>query len=100
MSAFHENLIIFLTVSPLFFFIVAVSFRLLDNSALLFLQKEILVTSSNVSVNCIKSQIKITEDKDFRNKLKLALLYRRLHRTCLILMVFSVPLMVTGYYML
>ena len=42
----------------------------------------------------------ITFIDDFRNKLKLALLYRRLHRTCLILMVFSVPLMVTGYCML
>jgi len=99
-SAYHENLIIFLTISPLFFFIIAVSFRLLDNSALLFLQKEILVTSSNVSVDCIKSQIKNTEDREFREKLRLALLYRRLHRTCLILMLLSVPLMVTGYFML
>jgi len=99
-SAFQENFVIFLTISPLFFFIVAVSFRLLDNSALLFLQKEILVTSSNVSLACIKSQIKNTEDKEFRNKLRLALLYRRLHRSCLILMLLSIPLMVTGYFML
>ncbi|SKB49157.1 hypothetical protein SAMN05660776_1377 [Salegentibacter holothuriorum] len=100
MNAINENIVIFFTVSPLFFFIVAVSFRLLDNSALLFLQKEILVTSSNVSVDCIKSQIKATEDREFKNKLKLALLYRRMHRTCLILMLFSIPLMFTGYYML
>jgi hypothetical protein len=99
-TGFNENLIIFCTVSPLFFFIVAVSFRLLDNSALLFLQKEILVTSSNVSVASIKKQIKNTEDQEFRKKLRLALLYRRAHRTCLILMVSSIPLMITGYYML
>ena len=100
MSTIPENIIISLTVSPLFFFIVAVSFRLLDNSALLFLQKEILVSSSNVSVDCIKSQIKITEDREFRKKLKLALVFRRLHRSCLVLMVFSIPLMITGYFML
>ena len=100
MSTIPENIIISLTVSPLFFFIVAVSFRLLDNSALLFLQKEILVSSSNVSVDCIKSQIKITEDREFRKKLKLALVFRRLHRSCLVLMVFSIPLMIAGYFML
>lgn len=100
MNVINENLIILFTISPLFFFIVEVSFRLLDNSALLFLQKEILVNSSNVSISCIKSQIQITDDKEFRNKLKLALLYRRVHHTCLILMLFSIPLMFTGYYML
>ncbi|PRX44473.1 hypothetical protein [Salegentibacter salegens] len=100
MSAYHENLIIFLTVSPLFFFIIAVSFRLLDNSALLFLQKDILVTSANVSVTSIKNQINKTDDKEFKEKLRLALLYRRLHRTCLILMLLSIPLMFTGYFML
>ncbi|PKD21461.1 hypothetical protein APR41_00280 [Salegentibacter salinarum] len=100
MSANHDNFIIFLTVSPLFFFIIAVSFRLLDNSALLFLQKDILVSSANVSVTSIKNQIKKTEDIEFKEKLRLALLYRRLHRTCLILMLLSIPLMVTGYIML
>ncbi|SHF74386.1 hypothetical protein SAMN05444483_102238 [Salegentibacter echinorum] len=100
MSVFSENLIIAFFVAPLFFFIIAVAFRLLDNSSLLFLQKEILVTSSNVSMKCIKNEIQLTEDLTFRKKLRLALIYRKLHRSFLILTFLSLPLMMFGYYLM
>jgi hypothetical protein len=79
-NAPNEYLSLCLTFSPLFFFIIAVSFRLLDNSALLFLQKEILVNSSNVSVKIIKEQIHSNPDEDFTRQLRKALVFRKLHR--------------------
>ena len=100
MNELYENFVIFLIVSPLFFFIVAVGFRLLDNSALLFLQKEILVTSSNVSDKCIRHQISNHPDLNFRKKLKTALIFKKLHRTFIVLMFVSLPLMVLGYFLL
>ncbi|HEY9186231.1 MAG TPA: hypothetical protein VIM94_12990 [Salegentibacter sp.] len=99
MNELYENFVIFLIVSPLFFFIIAVSFRLLDNSALLFLQKEILVTSSNVSDKCIKHQISNHPDIVFTKKLRTALLFKKLHRAFIILMFTSVPLMLIGFFL-
>ncbi|MFD1094690.1 hypothetical protein [Salegentibacter chungangensis] len=94
MSEFYDYFTLSLTLSPLFFFIIAVSFRLLDNSALLFLQKEILVNSSNVSVSCIRHQIQNHPDKSFKKQLKKALLFRHLQRTFLCLMLFTLPVMI------
>lgn len=81
-----------LLFSPLFFFIVAVSFRLLDNSTLLFLQKDILVHSSNVSRKLLKEQIQNSDDKEFTGKLKRALLFRNLQQSFLIFSVISLVL--------
>lgn len=100
MDAYNDYTAIFLLLSPLCFFIVAVSFRLMDNSALLFLQKEILVDSSNVSVRAIEEQIEGTNDKKFRNQLKKALLYRKLHRICIFLMIACLPVTVITYFTL
>lgn len=100
MDVLNENLIIFLFISPLLFFIFAVSCRLLDNSALLFLQKEILVTTSNVSEKCIRHQISHHPDKMFKKKLKTALIFKKLHRTFIILMFLSLPLMLIGFSIL
>lgn len=94
----YEYLSLSLTLSPLFFFIIAVVFRLLDNSALLFLQKEILVNTSNVSVESIKEQIENNPDRNFARQLKQALIFRKLHRAFLGLMVVSVPY--TAFYYL
>ncbi|WP_373059546.1 hypothetical protein [Zunongwangia sp. H14] len=88
------------TISPLLFFIIAVSFRLLDNSSLLFLQKEILVNSSNVSIKSIQEQIENHPDETFRKQLKRALVYRKLHRTFIWLMVLSLPIMLVSLYLL
>jgi hypothetical protein len=99
-DAYNDYTAIFLLLSPLFFYIVAVSFRLLDNSALLFLQKEILVDSSNVSLGAIKSQIDSSADTEFKSKLKKALIYRKLHRVFIILMIASLPVTVVTYFTL
>ncbi len=100
MDAYNDYTAIFLLLSPLCFFIVAVSFRLMDNSALLFLQKEILVDSSNVSLRAIEEQIENSADKNFRSQLKRALLYRKIHRICIILMIACFPITVITYYTL
>lgn len=85
-----EVLLIYSLSVSLFFFVIAVSFRLLDNSAFLMLNKEIFVDSSYVPKQRIKRHIVAhPEDKVFTSKLKRALLYRCLHKLFLILMATS-----------
>lgn len=100
MDAYNDYTAIFLLLSPLCFYIIAVSFRLLDNSALLFLQKEILVDSSNVSIKAIEEQIKSSKDPKFQRQLKRALLYRKLHRVFIILMIACIPVTIITYFTL
>jgi len=97
MDAYNDYTAIFLLLSPLFFYIIAVSLRLLDNSALLFLQKDILVDSSNVSVKEIEEQLQSTIDSKFRKRLKRALLLKKLHKICIILMVICIPVTIVTY---
>ncbi len=77
-------------ILPLLFFVIAVSFRLLDNSALLFLQKDIMVSSSYVSKKTIRRHIASNPDKVFTGKLKRALIYRSLHKLFIILMISAI----------
>lgn len=77
----------FLFLSPLFMFIIAVAFRLLDNSAYLFLQKEITINSSYISLKLLKVHAQRTHDPEFARQLRRMLLYRRLHRIFLYLMI-------------
>ncbi len=100
MDAYNDYTAIFLLLSPLFFYIIAVSLRLLDNSALLFLQKDILVESSNVSLSEIEEQLQSSIDYKFKKQLKRALLFRKLHRICIILMVVCIPVTVVTYFTL
>ncbi|KAA1247507.1 hypothetical protein F0000_03350 [Aquimarina sp. RZ0] len=86
-----EYLIAIAICSPLFFFIVAVAFRLLDNSASIFLDHEILVDSSYVSRDLIRNHIENTEDVKLKKLLKRALVYRKLHNLFMILAVISLP---------
>ena len=65
-----EYLIAIAICSPLFLFIIAVAFRLLDNSASIFLDNEILVDSSYVSADLIREQIEETEDEKLKKSLK------------------------------
>lgn len=97
MDAYNDYTSIFLLLSPLFFYIIAVSFRLLDNSSLLFLEKEILVDSSNVSLKAIKEQINSSSDSKFKRQLKRALLYRKIHKVFIILMIAALPVTVVTY---
>lgn len=100
MDPYNDYTAIFLLLSPLFFYVIAVSFRLLDNSSLLFLQKEILVDSSNVSLKAIREQINSSGDLKFKKRLKRALLFRKLHSICIGLMVACIPVTLVTYFTL
>ena len=91
MSEFTEYLIAIAICSPLFFFIIAVAFRLMDNSASTFLDNDILVDSSYVSNNLIRQQIETTENTKLKKSLKRSLLFRKLHNIFMILAVVSLP---------
>lgn len=100
MDAYNDYTAIFLLLSPLVFYIIAVSLRLLDNSALLFLQRDILVDSSNVSLREIEEQLRSSIDSKFKKQLKRALLFRKLHKICIILMVICIPVTIITYFTL
>ena len=87
----QEYLIAIAICSPLFFFILAVAFRLLDNSAAIFLKHDILVDTSYVSADIIREHINNTHDQKLMKSLKKALLFRKLHNFFMILMVISIP---------
>ncbi len=100
MDAYNDYTSIFLLLSPLFFYIIAVIFRLLDNSALLFLQKEIFVESSNVPLKAIQEQLDSSTDPEFKHKLKRTLLFRKIHQVFIILMIAALPVTVITYFTL
>ncbi len=91
MSVFEEYLIAIAICSPLFFFIIAVAFRLLDNSASIFLKHDILVDTSYVSGEIIREHMLNSKDVKLKRTLSRALLFRRLHNFFMILMVISIP---------
>ena len=99
MESFLEYLSAIWPLPPLFLFIVAVSFRLMDNSAYLFLKNDILINSSNVSRSVLKAQIQTAEDPLFTRQLKRALLFRNLQQSFLILAVISLPLSFVFYFL-
>ncbi|WP_108867548.1 hypothetical protein [Aquimarina aquimarini] len=91
MSEFEEYLLAIAICSPLFFFIIAVAFRLLDNSASIFLKHDILVDTSYVSGDIIREHIDNSKDIELRKSLRTALIFRKLHNLFMILMVISIP---------
>lgn len=80
--------------SPLLFFVLAVTFRLLDNSASIFLDHDILVDSAYVSNDLIRKQIENSENEKLRKRLRLSLKYRKLHNIFMILAIASLPIVV------
>ncbi|SDR86829.1 hypothetical protein SAMN04488552_1329 [Christiangramia echinicola] len=98
-----QNFLVYLSeiwpLAPLFLFIIAVIFRLMDNSAYLFLKKEILINSSNVSRSVLKNQIKAAEDPEFTIQLKKALLYRNLQQSFMISAIVSLPVTIIFYFL-
>ncbi len=91
MSELEEYLVAIAICSPLFFFIIAVAFRLLDNSASIFLKHDILVDTSYVSGDIIKEHINNSGDEKLKKSLMRALWFRKLHNFFMILMVISIP---------
>jgi len=98
-----ENFLVYLSaiwpLTPLFLFIIAVSFRLLDNSTYLFLKKDILVNTSNVSRSLLKKQIRSSEDANFTKQLKRALLLRNLQQSFMISAIISLPVSFIFYFL-
>ncbi len=86
-----EYLVAIAVCSPLFFFIIAVAFRLMDNSASIFLKHDILVDTTYVSADIIREHINITDDVKLKASLKRALVFRKLHNFFMILMIISIP---------
>ena len=99
MKNFLEYLSAVWPFTPLFLFILAISFRLLDNSAYLFLKNDILINSSNVSRKVLKDQIRDSEDPDFTKQLKRALLFRNLQQSFLILAGVSLLIISALYFL-
>ena len=99
MQNFLEYLSAIWPLTPLFLFIIAVSFRLMDNSAYLFLNRDILINSSNVSRGLLKKYIRNAEDPEFTKKLKRALLYRNLQQSFMVLAILSLPLSLMIYFL-
>lgn len=91
MIELKDNLIIAAICFPVILFILGVVFRLLDNSSSIFLNHEILVDSSYVSKELIKTHIENTDDPELKKSLTKALWYRKLHNLFMILMVVSIP---------
>lgn len=100
MSELKEYLIAIAMCSPLFLFIIAAVFRLLDTSASVFLDNEILVDSSYVSGDLIKEQIQNTDDKKIKQSLKRSLLFRKLHYLFMILAVISLPPVIIAFFLI
>ncbi|TRO67535.1 hypothetical protein [Christiangramia sabulilitoris] len=98
-----QNFLLYLSgiwpLTPLFLFIVAVSFKLMDNSAYLFLQKEIVTTSPNVSRSVIKKEIRMARDPDFIRQLRRALIFRNLHKSFLAFALISLPLSLLFFFL-
>lgn len=98
MSEFYGYIESVFLISPLLCFIVAAGFRLLDNSGFLFLEHEINIDSSYVSLKLLREQVQNSADEGFKKKLKQVLLYRRLHLTFLVLALASLPLTIWIYF--
>ncbi len=91
MSGLKENLIILIICSPIFFLAIGIIFRLLDNSASIFLNNGILIESEYVSVDVIKGKIIETKDTELKKSLLKSLFYRKLHDFFIVLLVISLP---------
>lgn len=92
MGNFTDYLASIWPLTPLFLFIIGITFRLLDNSSYIFLKKEILINSSNVSRTSLKEQIQGTDDPQFAKQLKRALIFRNLQQSFLIAALISLPI--------
>jgi len=82
---FSEYNVTLLLGTPLVFFVIAVGFRLLDTSAAIFLEHNILVTSSYITTKEILSELEITEQPAIAKSLKKNLIFRRLHNFFMLL---------------
>ena len=83
----------------MFLFIIGVIFRLLDNSASIFMDNEILVDSSYVSEELILDYIDKSDDDKLRKSLRRALFFRKMHNLFMVLMVISIPPVIIAMFL-
>jgi len=98
MSKGEEISIIIAICLPLLFFILAVIFRLMDNSASVFLNHDIIIGKSYASKDMIKEYVLESDNEELKRSLKKSLLYRRLYNLFMILMVISLPFLVLALF--
>lgn len=89
---------ILLLSAPFLFLVIGVSFRLMDNSASVFLDHDILISSSYVSTKSIKKLIKFSENQTLEAILRRILTLRKLHNVSMALALITLPIAVTWLY--
>ncbi|MFT5751022.1 MAG: hypothetical protein ACI828_000975 [Flavobacteriales bacterium] len=82
-----------LIVASIFVFIIAVVFRLLDNSAGLLISNGISVSPFYLPSDIIKSEMDKLKDRRLKRKLKRTLIFQKLHK---IFTVLSIVVFVLG----
>lgn len=69
-----------LIITSIFIFIIAVVFRLLDNSAGLLISNGISVSPFYLAPEVIRAEMKKIKDERLKRKLKRTLLFQKLHK--------------------
>ena len=82
-----------LIVASIFIFIIAVVFRLMDNSAGLLISNGISVSPFYLSPDVIKNEMDKISDPKLKRKLKRTLIYQKLHKVFTVL---AVVMLVVG----
>jgi hypothetical protein len=82
-----------LIVASIFVFIIAVIFRLLDNSAGLLISNGISVSPFYLPPDIVKYEMEKLKDRSLKRKLKRTLIYQKLHKVFTVL---SIVTMVLG----
>ena len=78
-----------LIVASVFIFIIAVVFRLLDNSAGLLISNGISVSPFYLPSDIIRNEMEKLEDARLKRKLKRTLIFQRLHKIFTVLAVIT-----------
>ena len=82
-----------LIIASIFVFIIAVIFRLLDNSAGLLIANGISVSPFYLKAEVIKSEMAKLDDEKLKKKLRRTLFFQKLHKAFIILAILT---LITG----
>ncbi len=76
-------------IASVFVFIIAVIFRLLDNSAKLFISNGISVSPFYLSAETVMEEMEKLDDERLKRKLRRNLIYQKLHKIFTVLAVIT-----------
>lgn len=76
-------------IASVFVFIIAVIFRLLDNSAKLFISNGISVSPFYLSAETVMEEMEKLDDERLKRKLRRNLMYQKLHKIFTVLAVIT-----------